>query len=79
MPLSIDCDGAAAVQAFYAAHHIAGLGVWTDADGEAGRALGIDGVPTTFVIDRQGRKVALLLGPAEWDSDAAAAVIRSLV
>jgi thiol-disulfide isomerase/thioredoxin len=79
LPLSIDHGGAAAVQAFYAAHRIAGLGVWTDPDGQAERALGVDGVPTTFVVDRQGRQVALLQGGTDWGSDAAAAAVRALV
>ncbi len=78
-PLSIDHGGAAAVRRFYAGHHIAGLGVWTDAEGDAGRALGVRGVPTTFVIDRQGREAAVLEGAADWGSDAAATAIRALV
>jgi thiol-disulfide isomerase/thioredoxin len=79
LPLSIDRGGAAAVQAFYAAHRIAGLGVWTDPDGQAERSLGVDGVPTTFVVDRRGRQVALLQGGTDWGSDAAAAAVRALV
>ena len=79
VPLSIDRNGAPAVQAFYAAHHVAGLGVWTDAQGDAGRALGIAGVPTTFVIDRQGRGTAMLEGGADWGTDAAATAVRALV
>ncbi len=79
LPLSIDRGGAAAVRAFYAAHHIAGLGVWTDPQGDAGRALGIGGVPTTFIVDRQGRRTAMLQGGADWGSDAAARAVRGLV
>jgi thiol-disulfide isomerase/thioredoxin len=31
-------------------------------------SLGIFGLPTTLLIDRQGRELARLIGPAEWDS-----------
>ncbi len=79
VPLSIDHGGADAVRRFYDTHGIKGLGIWTDPDGDAGRALGVAGVPTTFVIDRKGREVAQLQGPAEWGSDAALASVRGLV
>jgi len=78
LPLSLDRGGAAAVQAFYAGRGIQHLGVWTDADGAASRALGVGGVPTTFVIDRQGRIAGLLEGAADWGSAAALAKIEAL-
>jgi thiol-disulfide isomerase/thioredoxin len=44
------------------------LPVWRDPGGaEAGRALGVDGYPTTFVVDAFGRLEARYLGVAEWD------------
>ena len=45
----------------------------------AGRALGALGLPTTVVIDQAGREVGRLLGPAEWDSAEALALLRSLI
>ena len=47
--------------------------------GRAGRTLGAPGLPTTVLIDRSGQEVGRLLGPAEWDSDEAIAVIEALV
>ncbi len=79
LPLSLDRGGAAAVQKFFAARGITGLPVWTDPDGASEQALGVRGVPTTFLVDRQGREVALLEGAADWGSDAALARIRALV
>jgi thiol-disulfide isomerase/thioredoxin len=78
LALSQDGGGAAVVRAYFAAHRIADLPVWLDPEGAAGRAMGIRGVPTTFLINRRGRIVALLEGAADWSSDAALARIRGL-
>lgn len=79
LPLSIDRGGAEAVRRFYDAHGIKGLGIWTDPNGDAGRALGVAGVPSTFIIDRQGREAGLFQGPADWGSAAALSAISGLV
>jgi len=47
-----------------------------DAKSDLARALGAGGLPTTFIIDRQGRVRGRLLGDAEWNSDKAKALIR---
>jgi len=77
LPLSDDRGGAPVVQRFYQTHSIAGLGVWLDPKGMAAEALGARGLPTTIIIDRQGRERARLEGGADWASaEAVAAVIR---
>ena len=43
------------------------------------RSLRILGLPATIVLDRQGREVARMVGPAEWDSDEAVALLRHLI
>lgn len=78
LPLSIDRGGAAVVRAFYAAHGIRHLPIWCDPQGTAGEALGIAGVPTTFLIDAQGRETGVLQGPADWASAEALATVRAL-
>ena len=40
------------------------------------QALGARGIPTTLIIDRQGRERTRLEGGADWASDAALAAIR---
>lgn len=79
LPLSSDRGGAAVVERFYASHAIAGLPVLLDPQGAAARALAARGVPTTIIIDRQGRERARLEGAADWASPAAVAAIRRLV
>lgn len=44
-----------------------------------GRALGVRGLPSTYLIDREGNLVGGLLGPAEWDSEDAEAMIRHVI
>ena len=78
LALSSDRGGAPVVEAFYRRHGIEGLPVWLDPKGAAARAGGARGVPTTLVIDRQGRERGRLEGAADWASDAAAAEIRRL-
>jgi thiol-disulfide isomerase/thioredoxin len=41
--------------------------------------IGIMGLPVTLILDPEGREVARLIGDAEWDSDAAKAVVAALL
>src|SRR3546814_10909898 len=66
--LSIDRGGLEAVRAFFAEIGIKSLRIYLDQPGASMRALGVLGVPTTLLINREGREVGRLSGPAEWDS-----------
>jgi thiol-disulfide isomerase/thioredoxin len=74
--LSIDRSGLAAVKPFYAQLGLRSLGIYLDQGGKATHALKIVGVPTTLLIDRDGREIGLKLGPAAWDTPEMIAVIR---
>jgi len=76
--LASDRGGAAVVEQYYKSHRITHLGVWTDPDGAAMHALGARGIPTTLILDRQGRERARLEGGIDWAGNAAAAIIRKL-
>lgn len=76
VPLSIERDGAVAVQSFYEETGVRTLGVYVDSSGQAASALGVVGIPTTLLIDAEGREIGRVTGPAEWDSPAALVVIR---
>ncbi len=56
-----------------------GLTLLWDKGNAALRALNEKGLPVTLLLDRQGREVARLVGPASWNSDEAQAVIRALL
>jgi thiol-disulfide isomerase/thioredoxin len=70
LPLSSDHGGAAVVQTFYARHGITDLPVLLDPEGDATRALGARGIPTTLILDRAGREVGRVEGGVDWASQA---------
>ncbi|WP_428375670.1 TlpA family protein disulfide reductase [Lichenicoccus sp.] len=78
LAVSLDRGGAGAVVPFYAAHGIRSLPVLLDPHSETMLALRLDGIPTTLVIDRNGREVARIQGPVQWDAGAAVATLRRL-
>ena len=65
--LSIDRAGLDPVRKFYADVGIRNLAIYVDRSGKATRDLGTVGVPATLLIDRDGRELGRLVGPAEWD------------
>ena len=66
--LSIDRKGVEAVRGFYQEVGVENLAIYVDPSGKGSHALAIPGVPTTLLIDREGREVARKMGEAEWDS-----------
>ena len=74
--LSIDRQGFAAVKPFYAELGLGSLRIYLDQSGKATHALKTVGVPTTLLIDRDGREIGRKLGPAAWDAPEMIAVIR---
>jgi peroxiredoxin len=50
-----------------------------DPQGKIYAAYGVIGLPTTFLIDRDGRPVALAVGPREWAGAPARALIQALL
>jgi thiol-disulfide isomerase/thioredoxin len=76
LAVSADRGGADVVRPFLASHDIAHLDALLDPHGEAGRTFGVNGFPTTLIIDAAGRLCGRLEGPANWA--AAAPAIRGL-
>lgn len=50
-----------------------------DRDGKINALYGVVGLPTTFLVGRDGRAVALAVGPREWASTPARALIQALL
>jgi peroxiredoxin len=50
-----------------------------DRDGKINALYGVIGLPTTFLVGRDGRAVALAIGPREWESAPARALIAALL
>ncbi len=42
-------------------------------------ALKVPGMPGTLLIDREGREIGRLIGPAEWDSPDAKRLIEAAI
>ena len=74
--LSIDRGGVPAVKSFYDEIDVQALAIYVDATTEAQAKLGVIGVPTTLLIDPDGREVARYAGPAEWDRNDVVATIE---
>lgn len=50
-----------------------------DPDGKINAQYGVIGLPTTFVVGRNGQAVALAIGPREWGSAPAHALLQALL
>ncbi len=74
--LSIDEGGIAVINDFYQELGLKALRVFVDPAGTAPGTLNVLGLPTTLLIDREGREVGRYMGPAEWDSPEMISVIR---
>lgn len=75
--LSIDRGGPNVVKGFYDEHGIKNLGVYVDPSMRSQFDLKVVGLPTTILIDRDGRERGRLVGPAEWDDAKAADIVLS--
>ncbi len=76
VPLSIDRGGRPAVRRFYREIGITSLGIYVDKTGKATRPLRVLGLPTTLLIDGEGREIGRLIGPAEWDTSDMVSLLR---
>ena len=78
LAISIDGAGVQAVQPVITKHGYT-FSTLVDSQMEVARAFGVRGVPTTYVIDRQGAVVASGFGPIDFDSPSFRAYVQALV
>lgn len=64
------------IQEFYLQSGVKFLATYIDSSGAATRDLAVAGLPTTLLIDRQGRELGRKIGLAEWDSPEVIDLIR---
>ncbi|QDI74417.1 MULTISPECIES: TlpA family protein disulfide reductase [Leisingera] len=79
LPLSIDRAGMPVIRQFYEDIGIGHLGMYLAEDIRAMMAFAAYGLPTTILIDREGRELGRLVGPAEWDSPDAVAQFQTII
>ena len=78
LPVSLDVQGVSVVKPFYVSHHLTDLPVLLDPESDIAQALNVQGIPTTFIMDREHRIVGRVQGGVAWDRPAAIARIRKL-
>jgi len=77
--LSLDRAGQKASAEFLSETNVEHLRLYVDPTMKTGNKLRAVGMPTTILIDKEGREVGRLSGPAEWDSaDAKALIVEAL-
>ena len=79
LAISEDRGGSKAVAPFIAKLGLKVVKTYLDPESAVGRAFKVDGLPTSFLIDRQGRVLGRVEGEAEWDSPKMLAVIDPLL
>jgi thiol-disulfide isomerase/thioredoxin len=77
--VNIDKGGAEKAAAFLKETGATHLPLYTDPTGKVFATLKAVGMPTTLVLDRKGREIARLVGPADWASPEALAVIQAAI
>jgi thiol-disulfide isomerase/thioredoxin len=75
LAISEDRRGEELVGPFLEQHDIKGLAIYLDPKSAVAHALGVGGLPTSFLIDRDGKILGELEGGAEWDSSEMAKVL----
>jgi thiol-disulfide isomerase/thioredoxin len=75
--LAVDRTGLEAARKFLADTNVKALKLYADPTTRSGSALRAIGMPTTILIDAEGREIGRLPGPAAWDSDAAKQLVQT--
>ena len=79
LPLSLDGPSRPKVAPFYQDKKLAHLGVYFDKGRKVMQALDISILPTSILVDSQGREIGRLEGEADWDKPEALALVKAAV
>ena len=79
LPLSLDTSSRPKVAPFYADRKLANLGIYFDKGKKVMSALDVSVLPTSILIDGQGRELGRLEGEADWDTPEAVALMKAAV
>lgn len=74
--VSIDRAGLASVRDFYDELGLRFLAIYIDPSMDISSSLRVVGIPTTLLINREGKEIGRVIGPVEWDSPAVIEAIR---
>ena len=79
IPLSVDRDGSDLVRQYYADNGIVNLSVYIDEGMNAARAMLVNGIPYTILLNREGMEIARVLGDRNWYTPEAIALMRNII
>jgi thiol-disulfide isomerase/thioredoxin len=79
LAVNVDKNGADKAKAFLQETGATHLALYTDPSGKMFAAVKAVGMPTTLIVDRNGKEIARLVGPADWGSPEAKRVIAAAV
>jgi thiol-disulfide isomerase/thioredoxin len=77
--ISEDRGGSKTVEPFINKLGLKSFKTYLDPKSDAGRAFKVAGLPTSFLIDREGRVLGRVEGAAEWDSPKLLQVLKSVL
>ena len=77
--VNIDRGGIDKPKSFLVETGAAHLTLYTDPSRKLFSALKAMGMPTTLLLDRKGHEIGRLVGPADWDSPEALALIKAAI
>ena len=75
--VSADRKGIEGAKTFLDGIKVSGLGLYADPSVRVTSTLKAIGLPATLLLDREGREIGRLTGPAEWDSADAKALVKA--
>jgi peroxiredoxin len=78
LTISVDYGGLKSVQEFMDKHRYT-FPVLLDPKSEALDLFNVKGIPTTFIIDKEGRMIGRAIGPRDWKSPEVISLINLLV
>ncbi|HIJ43413.1 MAG: TlpA disulfide reductase family protein [Rhodospirillales bacterium] len=76
LTVSLNRGGTADVEKFYRKNRIVNLPVLIDRGNALTNGLGVTGLPTTVLIDAEGKEIGRVVGAAEWDQPKIVAFVR---
>ncbi len=79
LAVSEDRGGNKTVKPFITKLGLKSVKVYIDPKSEVGHAFGARGLPTSFLIDREGKVLGRVEGAAEWDSPKILGVLEPLL
>lgn len=77
--VSIDRKGVDAAQGFLDEIKTQNLKTYIDQTSKIARDVSAFGMPTTILINRDGKEIGRLIGPAEWDSSEAVDLLKAAI